>query len=400
MHQRLFAVLLGVGVLTLSGSAYPRAVGRQDSAPSVSSRQALIDQYCVTCHNQRAKTGGLTLDNVDVANIGDNPELWERVVRKLQGNLMPPQGLPRPDAATYAGFLSYLETSLDRGTPDPGRTEALHRLNRVEYRNAVRDLLALDIDVGSMLPADDVSYGFDNIAGVQRMSPTLMERYIAAAQKISSVAVGASPRAATTDTFPVPPELRQDDRVEGLPFGTRGGASLRYTFPRDGEYAVRVQLTRYAGASFDDIPVFDETQKLELSVDGNPLHVFELEAGAGRGDGPGPNRRTLDARSDFPQRQGRGPSRSRSATERRRCSKTFWSRSRSRFREAPTVTTRHRRARIFERSKSRAPSTPPVPEIRRAVDRSSSAGPPGNRRKPLARRGFFQRWPDVGSGGL
>jgi hypothetical protein len=295
MHQRLFAVLLGVGVLTLSGSAYPRAVGRQDSAPSVSSRQALIDQYCVTCHNQRAKTGGLTLDNVDVANIGDNPELWERVVRKLQGNLMPPQGLPRPDAATYAGFLSYLETSLDRGTPDPGRTEALHRLNRVEYRNAVRDLLALDIDVGSMLPADDVSYGFDNIAGVQRMSPTLMERYIAAAQKISSVAVGASPRAATTDTFPVPPELRQDDRVEGLPFGTRGGASLRYTFPRDGEYAVRVQLTRYAGASFDDIPVFDETQKLELSVDGNPLHVFELEAGAGRGDGPGPNRRTLDA---------------------------------------------------------------------------------------------------------
>ena len=181
----------------------------------------------------------------------------------------------------------------------------------MEYRNAVRDLLALDIDVGSMLPADDVSYGFDNIAGVQRMSPTLMERYIAAAQKISSVAVGASPRAATTDTFPVPPELRQDDRVDGLPFGTRGGTSLRYTFPRDGEYAVRVQLTRYAGASFDDIPVFDETQRLELSVDGTA--AARLRAASGRG-GDGPRHQTggrsmPSGRSDFPQRRDRGPSR-------------------------------------------------------------------------------------------
>ena len=306
MQGRVFAVLLGVGLVTLSASVYLRAVsppavalralaGKQDLSPSASTERALLDTYCVTCHNQRLKTGGLTLDNVDVAKVGDNPELWEKVVQKLQGNLMPPQGLPRPDAAAYTSFLSYLETSLDKGTPDPGRTEALHRLNRAEYRNAVRDLLALDIDVGSMLPADDVSYGFDNIAGVQRMSPTLMERYIAAAQKISSVAVGASPRAATTDTFLVPPELRQDDRVDGLPFGTRGGTSLRYTFPRDGEYAVRVQLTRYAGASFDDIPLFDETQRLELSVDGQPLHVFELRPDPAGEGGPGPNRRALDA---------------------------------------------------------------------------------------------------------
>ena len=308
MRRRLFAVLVGVGVVTLGASVYLRAVspravalsalaGKQNPSPSVSSQQALVNQYCVPCHNQRAKTGGLTLDNVDVLKVGGNPELWEKVVQKLQGNLMPPQGRPRPDAAAYSGFLSYLETSLDEGKPDPGRTEALHRLNRVEYRNAVRDLLALDIDVGSLLPADDVSYGFDNIAGVQRMSPTLMERYITAAQKISSVAVGASPRAATTDTFLVPPELRQDDRVDGLPFGTRGGTSLRYTFPRDGEYAIRVQLTRYAGASFDDIPVFDETQRLELSVDGKPLHVFELrpDNAETRGEGPGPSRRALDA---------------------------------------------------------------------------------------------------------
>jgi len=319
MRGRVVAALVGVGVVTLSATVYlralsapkappgrvaqsaavdPRAVeGNRDPLAGASAQQSLLTKYCVTCHNQRAKTGGLTLDNVDVANVGDAPEVWERVVQKLQANLMPPPGLPRPDAAAYKGLLAHLETSLDRAAernPDPGRTEALHRLNRAEYRNAVRDLLALDIDVSSLLPADDVSYGFDNIAGVQRMSPTLMERYIAAAQKLSSLAVGASARAATTDTFLVPPELRQDDRIDGLPFGTRGGASLRYSFPRDGEYVVRVQLTRYAGASFDDIPLFDETQRLELSVDGVPLHVFELPVNTAS-DGPGPNRRALDA---------------------------------------------------------------------------------------------------------
>ena len=148
-----------------------------------------------------------------------------------------------------------------------------------------------------MLPADDVSYGFDNIAGVQRMSPTLMERYLAAAQKIGSVAVGASPRAASTDTFLVPPELQQNDRLEELPFGTRGGTVVRHTFPRDGVYSIRVQLTRYAGASFDEVPVFDQPQRLELSVDGTPVHVFELPPAAhteGRGYS-GANRRGLDA---------------------------------------------------------------------------------------------------------
>ncbi|HVG54680.1 MAG TPA: DUF1592 domain-containing protein [Vicinamibacterales bacterium] len=299
MRGRVVAALVGVGVVTLSATVYLRALSAPKAPPlaGASAQQSLLTKYCVTCHNQRAKTGGLTLDNVDVANVGDAPEVWERVVQKLQANLMPPPGLPRPDAAAYKGLLAHLETSLDRAAernPDPGRTEALHRLNRAEYRNAVRDLLALDIDVSSLLPADDVSYGFDNIAGVQRMSPTLMERYIAAAQKLSSLAVGASARAATTDTFLVPPELRQDDRIDGLPFGTRGGASLRYSFPRDGEYVVRVQLTRYAGASFDDIPLFDETQRLELSVDGVPLHVFELPVNTAS-DGPGPNRRALDA---------------------------------------------------------------------------------------------------------
>jgi hypothetical protein len=241
----------------------------------------------------------LSLENIDIANAGVNAEIWEKVVQKLHGNLMPPPGRPRPDEAAFRGLIGYLETSLDRAADansNPGRTEALHRLNRAEYRNAVRDLLDLDIDVGAMLPADDVSYGFDNIAGVQRMSPTLMERYLAAAQKISSVAVGASPRAPTTETFLVPPDLQQNDRIEGLPFGTRGGTLIRHNFPRDGTYSVRVQLTRYLGASFDEIPAFDEPQRLELSVDGTPVHVFELNTATKEGRGySGPNRRALDA---------------------------------------------------------------------------------------------------------
>lgn len=298
MQIRLFPVLVGGAAVMFSTSVYPQQ--RTDAAATAASEQAIVTRYCVTCHNERAKTGGLSLETVRVANAGAHSEVWEKVVEKLRGQLMPPPDRPRPDPAAFKSLIAYLERSLDRAAdakPNPGRTEALHRLNRAEYRNAVRDLLALDIDVSSLLPADDVSYGFDNIAGVQRMSPTLMERYLAAAQKISSVAVGASPRGATTETFLVPPELQQNDRVAGLPFGTRGGTQVRYTFPRDGIYSIRVQLTRYAGASFDEVPVFDEPQRLELSVDGTPVHVFELLPAVRtetRGYS-GANRRGLDA---------------------------------------------------------------------------------------------------------
>ncbi|RPI56881.1 MAG: DUF1592 domain-containing protein [Acidobacteria bacterium] len=299
----MFSALVGAAAITLSISVYPVTSGfsQTQSVPNdAASQQALVNRYCITCHSERVKTGGLSLEKTDIANAGAHAEIWEKVVQKLHGNLMPPPGRPRPDDSALTRFVAYLETSLDRAAeanPNPGRTEALHRLNRAEYRNAVRDLLALDIDVASMLPADDVSYGFDNIAGVQRMSPTLMERYLAAAQKISSVAVGASPRAATTETFLVSPDLRQDDRLEGLPFGTRGGTLIRHNFPRDGIYSVRVQLTRYLGASFDEIPAFDEPQRLELSVDGTPVHVFELNPAMMKEGGgySGPNRRALDA---------------------------------------------------------------------------------------------------------
>ena len=308
-----FATTVSVVVLALpqaQSSAAPAqlrpgavvaALAQQQAAQAIASHQAVVKRYCISCHNSRAKTGGLSLEELDLANVGQHPDVWEKVVQKLHGNLMPPGGRPRPDESARSSLISYLETSLDKAAeanPNPGRTEALHRLNRAEYRNAVRDLLALDIDVSNMLPADDISYGFDNIAGVQRMSPTLMDRYITAAQRISSTAVGASVRPATTDTFLVPPELRQDDRLEGLPFGTRGGTLMEYTFPRDGVYSVRAQLTRYAGASFDEIPAFDEPQRLELSVDGQPLHVFELLPASGQEGpqyGPGRNRRALDA---------------------------------------------------------------------------------------------------------
>ena len=286
MRTRIFPMLVGGAALMLSTSVYPQQT--PDAPSPAASQQAIVTRYCVTCHNDRAKTGGLSLEMLSVSSVGEHPGVWEKVVQKLHANLMPPPDLPRPDQITLKNLASYLEVSLDRAAdanPDPGRTEALHRLNRAEYRNAVRDLLALDIDISAMLPADDVSYGFDNIAGVQRMSPTLMERYLAAAQKISSAAVGASPRAATTETFLVPPELQQNAGLEGLPFGTRGGTVVRHTFPRDGVYSIRVQLTRYAGASFDEVPVFDEAQRLELSLDGRPVHVFELPRGAYRRPG-------------------------------------------------------------------------------------------------------------------
>ena len=326
MRRRLFSASLGGAAVALVASVCVHALAPQAPVPfpgrppqnvlsrnaqqaaSVqgpattavgASERATITRYCVTCHSSRLKTGGLVLEGLDPANVGADPATWEKAVQKLNGNLMPPGGMPRPDAATHKSLVAYLETSLDRAAAvraDPGRTEALHRLNRAEYRNVVRDLLAVDMDVSAMLPADDISYGFDNIAGVQRMSPTLMERYLTAARKISAIAVGASAHEASIDAFFVPPELRQDERLEGLPFGTRGGTALTYTFPRDGVYNVRVQLTRYAGASFDDIPAFDQPQRLELSIEGQPLHVFELlPPEQGQAPGAGPNRRALDA---------------------------------------------------------------------------------------------------------
>src|SRR5205807_7727207 len=178
--------------------------------------------------------------------IAQDPDVWERVLRKVRARQMPPAGAPRPDDATYDAVVASIETSLDREAaawPNPGRTSTLRRLTRTEYQNAIRDLLALDVDVTSLLPADDSSYGFDNVT-VGDLSPTLLDRYVSAAEKISRVAIGRPTKSPGGDTIRVQTDLTQEEHIEGLPIGTRGGALVHYTFPLDGEYDIQIRLTR------------------------------------------------------------------------------------------------------------------------------------------------------------
>ena len=189
---------------------------------------------------------------------------------------MPPAPRPRPDEATYASFIGWLESELDASAafdPNPGRTETFHRLNRAEYRNVVRDLLALDVDVAELLPADDGSYGFDNIAGVLGVSPTLLERYLSAAKKVSRLAVGNPDLTATALTYRLAADYSQDDRVDGLPFGTRGGMAVPFVFPADAEYTIRVRLSRDTA---DNIQTFPEAHELHVSLDGEHLETFTV----------------------------------------------------------------------------------------------------------------------------
>ena len=271
-----------MGVLASAGAVFPGETVEASSSriqAASESQQALLGQYCVSCHNQRARTGGLALDTFDLARVGEDASTWEKVVRKLRAGMMPPPGQPRPDRTTVDRFASWLETELDRSAaaaPNAGRTEAMHRLNRAEYRNVIRDLLSVEIDVASLLPADDASYGFDNIAGVLRFSPLLLEKYLVAAGRVSRIAVGIAPTAPNFDVFRVPDDLPQDDRLEDLPFGTRGGTLIRYYFPVDGEYVVRVRLARQTAGQDYDIPRYDVPQQLEVSVDGKPLQLFTL----------------------------------------------------------------------------------------------------------------------------
>ena len=261
-----------------AGGAGPARAGEPAGQPEVSGgwQRELLDRYCVTCHNGRMRTAGLALDEHDVATVAAAPAVWETVVRKLRAGAMPPAPRPRPDAATYDRFVGWLETELDRhaaANPDPGRTEAFHRLNRTEYHHAVRDLLDLEIDVAEMLPADGASYGFDNIAGVLGVSPTLLERYLAAARKISRVAVGRPAPSATAEVFRLASDLPQDDWVAGMPFGTRGGGAFRHTFPEDAEYDFRIRLARDAG---DNLAVFEVPHTLEVSLDGALVRTFTV----------------------------------------------------------------------------------------------------------------------------
>ena len=238
--------------------------------------QRTIGRYCVACHNDRLLTAGLALDGLDVSQVGPHAETWEKVVTKLRTRTMPPVGRPRPAAATYDALAGWLEDQIDRHAaahPDPGRTEAFHRLNRAEYANAIRDLLALDVDVTALLPADDIDeYGFDNMADVLTVSPALMERYLSAARKIGRLAVGETPLGPGTETYKVPILLMQDDRMsDDVPFGSRGGIGIRHYFPVDGEYDLEIRLHRNY---VNYVRGMGSRHELEVRLDGALVRTF------------------------------------------------------------------------------------------------------------------------------
>jgi hypothetical protein len=246
---------------------------------------AVFSQYCVTCHNPKLKTGGLVIDPADAARVSANPDLWEKVIRKLRSESMPPANSPRPSPATYDAVATFLETELDRATaskPNPGTLPLLHRLTRTEYQNAVRDLLALDalpkeMDISLLLPADNVSSGFDNIADLLFVSPPTMERYLNAAQKISRLAIGDPEMPVMVNIHRLDPEHWQEARVDELSFGTRGGLAVTSYFPVDADYNFKIDV---AGAARDP-------HQMEITVDGERMQLIPVGGNAGGAGGRG-----------------------------------------------------------------------------------------------------------------
>ena len=239
------------------------------AGPSTASpHREILDRYCVTCHNERLRTAGLSLDTLDVARVQDAAEAWEKVVRKLRSGAMPPAGMPRPAQTNLDRLAGYLETTLDGAAaarPNPGRP-SVRRLTRTEYGNAIRDLLAVEIDAASLLPADDSRFGFDNIGSVLTLSPLLAERYLAAGRQVRRLALGDPAIRPTLEFYDVSKDLMQDDRVsEGLPFGSRGGIAVRHHFPADGEYIFRVRLQRN---SREYIRGMQQPHDLDIRLDG------------------------------------------------------------------------------------------------------------------------------------
>jgi Protein of unknown function (DUF1592)/Protein of unknown function (DUF1588)/Protein of unknown function (DUF1587)/Protein of unknown function (DUF1585)/Protein of unknown function (DUF1595)/Planctomycete cytochrome C len=250
--------------------------------------RALLDRYCVSCHSDRLKTGGLTLQSLDPAHVESAPEIWEKVVKKLRVSEMPPAGARRPEKAASDLMVARLEAALDRvaeGAPNPGRPP-VHRLNRAEYTNAVRDLLAVDLDGQALLPADDVTEGFDNLAGGLTVSPLLMERYLAVAKRVSRLAVGDPTIRPSFEArvYQIPSLMMQDDRMDDeLPFGSRGGIAIRHRFPLDGEYQIKVLLRR---TMYSMIRGLLDPQQLEIRVDG--VLAKALTVGGGDRGRPAP----------------------------------------------------------------------------------------------------------------
>ena len=276
------AVLGGLAAaLMLQAQAPAAGQGKGKAAPST---QSVINTYCVGCHNDKLKTSGLTLEKLDASHPAENAEVWERVVTKLRAGSMPPAGMPRPAADVYQRMITGLETELDRAwaaNPNPGRIGAVHRLNRTEYTNAIRDLFALDVDVSATLPGDDTADGsFDNFADVLSISTAHLERYMAVARQVTRLATGLPPAKPGLERFEIPLHVLQRDRMsQDLPFGSRGGMAIDYTFPVDAEYLLRIRLQRQYQ---DYLKGMGWHQQVEIRLDGKLLKRFPV-GGEGKG---------------------------------------------------------------------------------------------------------------------
>ena len=271
----LASIGIALGLAALLPAAAQQA---QNSASDATAHRQTLQIYCVGCHSGPTPFAGLNLEPLDFAKLEDNGAIWEKMIRKLRDRQMPPAGMPKPDDATMQALISYIETGRDRLAevkPNPGRT-TLHRVNRTEYANAIRDLLALEIDVADLLPADDIGYGFDNIGDVLSVSPLLLERYLATAGRISRVAVGDTSMPVTYQTHTVNHGLKQLDRMnETVPVGSRGGTAVHHRFPVDGEYEISVGLQR---GRTDEFLGMDKERRLDLRLDDQRLGLFTIAA--------------------------------------------------------------------------------------------------------------------------
>jgi mono/diheme cytochrome c family protein len=278
--RRKVAISAGAaGLVFAAGLIFSLEARLPAAVPAVTpagAHRALVDEYCLSCHDSDKKKGDLSLDAIAAEDVTRHPDVWEKVVRKLRARQMPPVGKPRPDDATYDAAIAALEASLDRAAtarPNPGRTATIRRLTRTEYQNAVRDLLAFEGNVADLLPADESSYGFDNVT-VGDLSPTLLDRYVSAAEKISRLAIGRPTRSPGGDTIRIPADLTQEEHLEGLPIGTRGGAVVPYTFPQDGEYEIQIRLTRNRDEHVEGL---SEAHDLEVLLDRERVQLFTVK---------------------------------------------------------------------------------------------------------------------------
>ena len=280
-----FRTLLIGGVLLCVADTLWVADAQAQSGQSSFEPDAILAKHCAHCHNDEDWKGGWSLADVDPYQPLANHEMWEKVLRKLRHRLMPPASSkkPRPDEATYAAMIAYLETSIDQalaGNPNPGRTESLRRLNRTEYQNAIRDLLALEVDAASLLPHDESGHGFDNV-NVGDLSPALLDRYVSAAQKIARLAIGSAQTSPAVDVFRVKPDVTQEEHIPELPIGTRGGVLIPYTFAQDGEYDIQIWLTRDRN---EEVEGLRQAHQLEVLLDRQQMASFTVEPPADRRD--------------------------------------------------------------------------------------------------------------------